>query len=42
MEEWEKKEQSNKVLNNIGGSAGGGWQLTVKKCDESDAKKSAI
>ena len=25
MEEWEKKEQSNKVLNNIGGGNAAGW-----------------
>ena len=38
MEEFEKKQQSNKVLNSIGG--GSGWQLNLQKCD--DAKKSAI
>ena len=42
MEEWEKKEQSNKVLNNIGGANGAGWQLTVNKCEDSETKKSAI
>ena len=41
MEEFEKKQQSNKALQGIGGG-GSGWQLTVTKCGEPDAKKSAI
>jgi hypothetical protein len=41
MEEFEKKQQGNKVLNGIGG--GSGWQLTVQKCEPDSAnKKSAI
>jgi hypothetical protein len=38
MEEFEKKQQGNKVLNSIGG--GSGWQLNLQKCDEKS--KSAI
>ena len=41
MEEFEKKQQSNKALQGIGGG-GSGWQLTVTKCGEPDPKKSAI
>ena len=41
MEEFEKKQQSNKALQGIGGG-GSGWQLTVTKCGEPDSKKSAI
>jgi len=40
MEEFEKKQQSNKTLNGIGGGSSG-WQLTVTKC-EPDSKKPAI
>lgn len=42
MEEFEKKQQGNKVLNGIGGN-GSGWQLTVQKCEPNqEGKKSAI
>ena len=32
MEEWEKKQQGNKVLNGIRGGASG-WQLNLQKCE---------
>ena len=43
MEEFEKKQQGNKVLNGIGGG-GSGLQLTLQKCGDNgvDPKKSAI
>jgi hypothetical protein len=48
MEDFEKKQQSNKVLNGIGGTGNSGLQITLQKCGEGtnnngiDPKKPAI
>ena len=47
MEDFEKKQQGNKVLNGIGGNGNSGLQITLQKCGDQanngiDPKKPAI